>query len=274
MNERWTPAFDRLFTPEHELAGDTACRRWAWLDLCHMAQSKPMVRYVGGHAVPLGRGELIASLRFLGERWGWGKDKVRRFLEVLERDMRKIETVTETPNGTVYRIATYDTWALSSESRRDTKPDSGETAARQRRDKDKKVIQEELPPLHAHAGAEDLAAWLGEPGPVQRFMAAHERNPDAVPSIVAQYTQPSMVGETRWKGVALDDRKFVLAQVLEAFAAERRKYEAQNFDLFIRTRVESRERAGSGDGGKRPPRGGKPRGPGVNDHWNRTGTDA
>lgn len=110
--ERWTPAYDRMFDPDYHLAGDPTCRRWAWLDLCHMAAWKCRTRIIGSVVVPLKRGELVASLRFLADRWGWSVKKVRDFLEILEHpDIEKIETVRGTPKGTVYRVVNYDTYA-------------------------------------------------------------------------------------------------------------------------------------------------------------------
>lgn len=112
MAERWTPAYDRIFDPEHELAGDTVCRRFAWLDLCHMAQWKDGARILGSTVVPLQKGELVASLRFLAERWGWSRKKVSNYLDILQDpNVAKLETVRETPKGTVYRLVTYGEYA-------------------------------------------------------------------------------------------------------------------------------------------------------------------
>lgn len=112
MSERWTPAYDRMFDPDHHLAGDPACKRWAWLDLCHMAAWRDRTRILGATVVQLRRGELLASLRYLSDRWGWSVKKVRDFLEILEHpDIGKLETVKGTPKGTVYRVVSYGTYA-------------------------------------------------------------------------------------------------------------------------------------------------------------------
>lgn len=111
MNERWTPAYDRMFKPDHELAqGDPACRRWAWIDLCHMARWEDGHRIVGGTAIALRRGELVASFRYLADRWGWSVKKVRTFMTLLV-DVEKLGTVRDTPKGTVYRIVNYERYA-------------------------------------------------------------------------------------------------------------------------------------------------------------------
>jgi hypothetical protein len=86
------------------------------------------------HAGTLEVGELVASLRTLGDRWGWSKDRVARFMSDLTV-RTAIATVRETPSGTVYRIVNYRTYATFRDTERDTerdeKRDRGETAARQ-----------------------------------------------------------------------------------------------------------------------------------------------
>ena len=133
MNEPWTPAYRRLFDPDHELAGDPACRRWAWLDLCDMAAFKDRTQIIGGRVVTIRRGEFLASIRFLASRWRWSKDKVRRFLATLARSgCAKIATVNGTPDGTVYRIVSYDTYRAGGDSIRDTERDTNGTPTGQR----------------------------------------------------------------------------------------------------------------------------------------------
>jgi len=109
---RWTPAYDQLFQPDHHLADGAACRRWAWLDLCHMAAWRDYTRILGSTVIDLKRGEVVASIRYLADRWRWPTKKVRIFLDILQHpSIAKLETVRGTSKGTVYRIAKYDTYA-------------------------------------------------------------------------------------------------------------------------------------------------------------------
>lgn len=91
-------------------------------------------QYETANAGTLERGEFVASLRKMGDLFCWSKDRVKRFLSDLEV-RTAIETVRETPDGTVYRIVNYDTYAIGSDSERDTMRDSerdrSETEARQ-----------------------------------------------------------------------------------------------------------------------------------------------
>ena len=133
MSERWTPAYDRLFGTEHDFGHDPACHRFAWLDICHMAQWRDGVRVVSGSVVELPRGTFLASVRFLAKRWGWSKNRVHRFLAVLQHpDIAKIETVTETRTGTVYRVVTYDAYANPRDTKRDSNGDTTGTQPGQR----------------------------------------------------------------------------------------------------------------------------------------------
>jgi len=133
-NGGWIPAWRKLFDPDHDLAPTRivpASRGWAWLDICQMATHKPRQT---AHSGTLGVGEMVASLRTLGRRWKWSKDKVRRFVRELEASTR-IATLRETPSGTVYLVVNYETYATpptdERDTQRDTQRDRGETAARQ-----------------------------------------------------------------------------------------------------------------------------------------------
>jgi hypothetical protein len=129
------PAWRKIYEPDHWLRPtkrDPSNRRDAFLDMCQMATHQP--RRVGGTGIVLQTGEFVASLRTLGGRWKWSKDRVKRFLSEPEVSTA-VRTVRETPHGTVYHVVNYGTWAIPHDSERDsardTNRDSSETAARQ-----------------------------------------------------------------------------------------------------------------------------------------------
>lgn len=165
--ERWTPAYGRMFDPDHHLAGDPACKRWAWLDLCHMAAWKGRTRIIGTVVIKLRRGELVASLRYLAERWGWSVKKVRDFLEILEHpEIGKLKTVKGTPKGTVYRIVSYDTYANPGHSDGHAQGhDPGTGRAQVGHNPGTKNNSEQQVPsgnnsVGAHAHQDELSDWL------------------------------------------------------------------------------------------------------------------
>lgn len=60
-------------------------RAEAWIDLIQDASWRPRTRLIDGETVQIERGQLIASQRFLAERWNWTRKRVRGFLDLLER---------------------------------------------------------------------------------------------------------------------------------------------------------------------------------------------
>ncbi len=99
-----------MFEPGHWLAPnghDPASRLHAWLDLCQMATHKPRkVRHLS-----LERGQVIVSLRSLAKRWRWHLSSVQRFISELKVSTA-LRTVGETPQGTIYHVVNYDTYAV------------------------------------------------------------------------------------------------------------------------------------------------------------------
>jgi hypothetical protein len=82
----------------------------AWLWLLSSAAWKPHVRRVSGKNFKLSRGQLVASTRYMAERWRWSESKVRRFLDALKTDGdsdAEIDAATDA-GVTVITIRKYD----------------------------------------------------------------------------------------------------------------------------------------------------------------------
>ena len=109
----------------------------AWLWMIEHAAWKPRRFDIKGKAVTLERGQLVASLRFMAEVWGWKKDKVARYLTRLETETM-IETATAT-GETVITICNYDRYQSESSETATVNGTVSATAPRQHRDKTKKV---------------------------------------------------------------------------------------------------------------------------------------
>lgn len=113
----------------------------AYLDLLQFAAFAPSERFVSGKLIELDEGECIASVRFLAERWGWGKDKAAQYLQLL--DTRRI-TRRETRQGeTVVILCRYKDWRNQTDARPDSKadsdPDTDQTPTRTNNKKGKKM---------------------------------------------------------------------------------------------------------------------------------------
>lgn len=61
-------------------------RGQAWVDLILMVNHEDKKILFDGGLVECKRGERITSIRQLGERWKWSRDKIKRFLDLLKSD--------------------------------------------------------------------------------------------------------------------------------------------------------------------------------------------
>jgi len=60
-------------------------KRSAWIDLLLLANHRDKETVFGNQIITVKAGQKITSLVKLAERWNWSRDKVRRFLDTLER---------------------------------------------------------------------------------------------------------------------------------------------------------------------------------------------
>lgn len=58
----------------------------AWIDILLMANHADKKILLGNELIEVKRGSFITSEKKLMENWGWGKEKVRKFLQVLQDD--------------------------------------------------------------------------------------------------------------------------------------------------------------------------------------------
>ena len=95
-------------TLDHPVFADEPfTEREAWIWMLDEAAYQARKKLVAGRMIPLARGQLVASLRFMQERWGWASlGRVDRFLNRL-----KNENMIGTDNGTgvtIITICNYD----------------------------------------------------------------------------------------------------------------------------------------------------------------------
>lgn len=109
-------------------------KRSAWLDLILRANHSDNKFSLGGEVIVVKRGSFITSELKLMERWGWSKSKVRRFLEMLQKESM-IEKNSDRKKTTL-TIVNYDVYQ---ELRTIKKPqkDHQETTERPQKDTNK-----------------------------------------------------------------------------------------------------------------------------------------
>lgn len=103
----WVAIYRSLM--DHWLFSDKPfCFTAAFLDLVMLANYKDKKTVSRGELVDCERGCVNLSMKILAERWGWGRNKVRTFLDKLESDgMVELDI---TPRRTVIKITNYDVY--------------------------------------------------------------------------------------------------------------------------------------------------------------------
>lgn len=84
----------------------------AWLDCIQLAAFASYLYRTTHGVVELGRGEFVASLRYLANRWDWTVKRVRIWLATAEKKAR-LRAQRETTAGTVYLVVNYNFYQSS-----------------------------------------------------------------------------------------------------------------------------------------------------------------
>lgn len=77
----------------------------AWIDLILLANHKNEKIPYKGEVITCKRGDVCRSILFLSDRWGWSRNKTKRFLNSLESD--GMVFVNATTNRTTITIVNY-----------------------------------------------------------------------------------------------------------------------------------------------------------------------
>ena len=88
MERGWWRFYRKMLSDPLWEAGRERTKFEAWISLLSRAKGRPGRELVGHSMIPLERGQLIFSIHGLAKDWSWGRGKVRRFLESLEREGR------------------------------------------------------------------------------------------------------------------------------------------------------------------------------------------
>jgi hypothetical protein len=83
-------------------------RAQAWIDLILMANHTPNKFVLGNELMEVDRGQFITSEKKLMERWGWGKSKLRAYLDILQKDSMIVKKTDR--KKTTLTICQYSDW--------------------------------------------------------------------------------------------------------------------------------------------------------------------
>ena len=139
----------------------------AWLDLIASArfEGEPTLDLLpNGREIEIKRGEIRASLRFLSERWGWGVDKTKSFID---RHIEKHEIERRTEHGeSIIRLCKYDIYNLATNTDTYTDPYTDPYKYKERKEcKERKEREEVLPrppKKFIQPNLEDVTAYCQE----------------------------------------------------------------------------------------------------------------
>lgn len=132
--------------------------RSAWIDLLFLARFAPGI----AEGERLERGEFLASVRFLAQRWRWGRASVHSYLRKLQNTGRIAERRIGR-RGAVYMVVNYATYNPREGKPRTPKRTPDRTEAGQQPDKDKERIKKEDVALNALVD-EGRGIWKAEMG--------------------------------------------------------------------------------------------------------------
>jgi hypothetical protein len=143
--------------------------RSAWTWLLQAAAWRDGVYESGFGTDQLSRGEFVASLRYLGIRWKWGKNRVARFLAHLEKAGRITGQRTR-QHGRVYVVVNYDTYQTPNGKSGTPRGTRNGTLAGQRRDKVEGSIRKDKETTNGYPAEFDLLwnAYPKRPGSNKR----------------------------------------------------------------------------------------------------------
>ena len=109
----------------------------AWLDLIFLMNFKDRKLIIDVQLKVIKRGQYFTSIRNLASRWEWSKDRVERFLKLLESD--EMITRSRTPSGTLLTLIKYEDFQGQPDTNKDTNKDTDKDT-----DKDKKNKRKEF----------------------------------------------------------------------------------------------------------------------------------
>ena len=97
----------------------------AWIDLLLLAMHHDKKIFIDGEPIIVSRGSFMTSTLKLSDRWGWSRNKVLRFLNVLESE--QMLNTKRTQNGTLVTIVKYEVFQCGDTTDETTSETANET---------------------------------------------------------------------------------------------------------------------------------------------------
>lgn len=124
-------------------------RAEAWLDLIVEAAFAPRKKLVSGAMVEIPRGGIVASERFLSDRWKWSRTKVRAFLDLLRAEKMVSTTTEKTTCCTIIYLRNYERFNTAKEPPEEPRKDQRGTKREEGKEGDLDSPTAQTPNLEA-----------------------------------------------------------------------------------------------------------------------------
>lgn len=131
----------------------------AWIDLILMANHESKKVEMRDGLITIRRGQFVTSIEKLAKRWGWSKNRVYRFLALLESDhmvQRKANAYRTTITIENYsKFQDRQNGNGTTDESSDGTTDGSSHGSRTRKNKNEKRIKESAPPISDESAALD-----------------------------------------------------------------------------------------------------------------------
>ena len=107
MDKSWVKIYRQLQQSAIWVESSAFDRRSAWIDLIMMANIQNKQIIYQGQVLTIKRGQVYTSRRKLADRWHWSREKVNRFIKLLE-NLHMITLDKRTTNATLITIVKYE----------------------------------------------------------------------------------------------------------------------------------------------------------------------
>lgn len=156
--------------------GEPFSRREAWIWLVANAAWKPHEHRYKSTMVPIGRGQLPGARKALAKAWGWGEQRVRTYLELLQ----KLSMISLVSNQqlTIISICNYDKYQqdeiASNQQLTSNQPATNHTEERKEKKERKKYIYPETEASLFDADNSDAAVSVSDSAVRDEVLEAFE----------------------------------------------------------------------------------------------------
>lgn len=111
MEKGWIKLHRQIFDCSIWNSREAFDKRSAWIDILLSASHKDVKMLVDGKTTIVPKGSYMFSIEKLSARWSWSRNKVKRFLKLLEDE--QMVTTERTNRGTLINVVNYNKFQVT-----------------------------------------------------------------------------------------------------------------------------------------------------------------